>query len=113
MQHLGLADLIFSTFVNLSTPETLVLWTFLSGGLVDFFVPSGGGRWVVQGPIMLKAALELGGNPARVSMALAWGDAWVLPLIAMAGLKLKDIMGYCLVYLIFSGLLISCMLLWA
>ena len=115
MQHSGLADLISLFFVKISTAETLPLWTFLSGGIVNFFVPSGGGQWVVQGPIMLKAARYLGVEPGKISMSLAWGDAWTnmiqpfwaLPLLGMAGLQLKDIMGYCLIILFVSGLIIT------
>jgi len=115
MQHSGLADQISQIFVSISTAQTLPLWSFFSGGLVNFFVPSGGGQWVVQGPIMLKAAQELTVDPGKISMALAWGDAWTnmiqpfwaLPLLALANIKLKDIMGYCLIYLLSSGLIIS------
>lgn len=120
MQYSGLADRVSEVFVSISTSATLPLWTFLSGGIVNFFIPSGGGQWVVQGPIMLKAAQTLNADPAKVSMALAWGDAWTnliqpfwaLPLMGLAGLKLKDIMGYCLVFTFFSGILISAVLLW-
>jgi short-chain fatty acids transporter len=120
MQYSGLADLISEIFVSISTPSTLPLWTFLSGGIVNFFIPSGGGQWVVQGPIMLKAARELGSDPAKVAMALAWGDAWTnlvqpfwaLPILALAKLRLKDIMGYCLIFTLFSGVLISLLFLW-
>lgn len=120
MQYSGLADRISEVFVQISTASTLPVWTFLSGGLVNFFVPSGGGQWVVQGPIMLKAAQTLGASPAKISMALAWGDAWTnliqpfwaLPLLGLAKLQLKDIMGYCLVFTFFSGIVISGLLLW-
>jgi short-chain fatty acids transporter len=120
MQHSGLADLISQVFVGISSAKTLPLWTFLSGGLVNFFIPSGGGQWVVQGPIMLKAAKTLGADPAKISMSLAWGDAWTnliqpfwaLPILGLAKLKLKDIMGYCLVFTFFSGIVISAVFLW-
>jgi short-chain fatty acids transporter len=120
MQYSGLADRISELFLKISTADTLALWTFLSGGIVNLFIPSGGGQWVVQGPIMLKAAKELGVDPAKISMALAWGDAWTnliqpfwaLPIIALAGVKLKDIMGYCLMYLGLSGLIVGGILLW-
>jgi len=115
MQHSGLAEVIADFFVNISTQNTLPLYTFLSGGIVNFFVPSGGGQWVVQGPVMLKAAQMLDVDPRKVIVALSWGDAWTnmiqpfwaLPLLGMAGIGLKDIMGYCLVILIWSGLLIG------
>jgi short-chain fatty acids transporter len=120
MQHSGLADQVSALFVSVSSATTLPLWAFLSGGLVNFFVPSGGGQWVVQGPIMLKAAKDLGVDPARISMALAWGDGWTnmiqpfwaLPLLGLAKIQLKDIMGYCLVITFVSGLIISGVFLW-
>jgi short-chain fatty acids transporter len=115
MQHSGLANIISQVFVSISTTNSLPLLAFLSGGVVNFFVPSGGGQWVVQGPVMLKAARAMGVDPAKVAMAVAWGDAWTnmiqpfwtLPLLAMAGIQLKDIMGYCLVFLLASGVVIS------
>lgn len=119
MQHSSLADQIAGVFVQISTQTTLPLWTFLSGGIVNFIIPSGGGQWVVQGPIVLKAAKALHVDFAKVSMALAWGDAWsnmiqpfwALPLLGLAKLELKDIMGYCLVFMVFSGVIISFFLL--
>jgi short-chain fatty acids transporter len=119
MQHSGLADLISALFVDISSARTLPLWTFFSGGLVNFFVPSGGGQWVVQGPIVLKAALDLGASPSKIAMALAWGDAWTnmiqpfwaLPLLGLAGIKLRDIMGYCLIFTFWSALVIGGVLL--
>ena len=115
MQYSGLADQISQLFIQIASKDTLPLWTFLSGGIVNYFIPSGGGQWVVQGPVMLKAAQNLGSDPAKISMALAWGDAWTnliqpfwaLPILALAKLKLKDIMGYCLIFTFVSGLIIS------
>jgi short-chain fatty acids transporter len=83
--------------------------------VVNLFVPSGGGQWAVQAPVMLPAALALGADVPRVAMAVAWGDAWTnllqpfwaLPVLAIAGLRAKDIMGYCLVLLIVTGVVIS------
>ena len=89
--------------------------TFLASGLVNFFIPSGGGQWAIQGPIMMQAALAIGADPAQTVMAFAWGDSWTnqiqpfwaLPLLGVAGLSARDIMGYCLVWLALSGALIS------
>ncbi len=111
----GLAGVMSEAFVNVSTVDTLPLFAFLSAGLVNFFVPSGGGQWAVQAPIMLEAAEMLGSDPAKVAMAVAWGDAWTnmiqpfwaLPALAIAGLKAKDIMGFCVIVLIVSGVVIG------
>ena len=111
----GLAVMISEWFVNISTEFSFPFFAFISAGIVNFFVPSGGGQWAVQGPIMLPAAMELGVDTARASMSIAWGDAWTnmiqpfwaLPALGIAGLNAKDIMGYCIVALLYSGVFIS------
>jgi short-chain fatty acids transporter len=111
----GLAAVISQGFVNISTPLSFPFFTFLSAGIVNFFVPSGGGQWAVQGPIILPASLALGADTARAAMAIAWGDAWTnmvqpfwaLPALGIAGLNARDIMGYCIMAMLFSGVIIS------
>ncbi|MBB4823044.1 short-chain fatty acids transporter [Sporosarcina luteola] len=111
----GLAGVMSEWFVNISTETTFPLFTFYAAGLVNFFVPSGGGQWAVQAPIMLDAAQSLGVSYSKTAMAIAWGDAWTnmiqpfwaLPALAIAGLRAKDIMGYCVFVLVLSGIVIS------
>lgn len=106
----GLSESMSLWFVSISTEFTYPLFAFLSAGIVNFFVPSGGGQWAVQGPIMVPAGLEIGVDSAKTAVAVAWGDAWTnmiqpfwaLPLLAIAGLKVKDIMGFCVIILIYS-----------
>src|SRR5699024_5921311 len=94
----------------ISNEFTYPLFAFISAGLVNFFVPSGGGQWAVQGPIMVPAGFELGVDSARPAMAVAWGVAWLnmvqpfwsLRFLAIAGLKVRDIMGFCAIVLIYS-----------
>lgn len=115
MTQSGLAAIISQWFVNISTGTTFPLFAFLSAGLVNLFVPSGGGQWAVQAPIMVPAGAELGVPMAKTAMAVAWGDAWTnliqpfwaLPALGIAGLGARDIMGYCVVALIWSGIIIS------
>ncbi|MGF1859741.1 short-chain fatty acid transporter [Photobacterium profundum] len=114
-EGISLAGAISDMFVSISNEYTFPLFTFLSAGLVNFFVPSGGGQWAVQAPIMMPAGLELGVPAAKTAMAIAWGDAWTnmiqpfwaLPALSIAGLNAKDIMGFCIVALLASGLIIS------
>ncbi|GAA0436973.1 short-chain fatty acid transporter [Virgibacillus salarius] len=111
----GLSEQMSLWFVEMSNAFTFPLFTFLSAGIINFFVPSGGGQWAVQGPIMIPAALDLGVDTAKTAMAVAWGDAWTnmiqpfwaLPLLAIAGLKVKDIMGFCVILLLYSFIPIS------
>ncbi|MCG9747591.1 short-chain fatty acid transporter [Shewanella sp. Isolate8] len=120
MVQSGLAQSISSGFVAIASAETLPFWSFISAGIVNIFVPSGGGQWAVQAPIMLPAAEALGADVARIAMAVAWGDAWTnliqpfwaLPVLAIAGLKARDIMGFCLMQLIITGIVISIGLTW-
>ena len=103
----GLVAIISGWFVAIATPETLTFWAFLSGGFVNLFVPSGGGQWVVQGPVFIEAANALGVEPARIVMAIAYGDQWTnliqpfwaVPLLAIAGLSVRQILGYCFIVL--------------
>lgn len=114
-EGLSLASVISNGFVNISTANTFPFFSFLSAGVVNFFVPSGGGQWAVQAPIMMPASAELGVSAADTGMAIAWGDAWTnliqpfwaLPALGIAGLGARDIMGYCIVDLIYTGVIIS------
>ncbi|MEG3768875.1 short-chain fatty acid transporter [Alteromonas sp. 14N.309.X.WAT.G.H12] len=115
MVQSGLAETLSTWLISFATPESLAVWSFISAGIVNIFVPSGGGQWAVQAPVMLPAALELGADVSRVAMAVAWGDAWTnliqpfwaLPVLAIAGLRAKDIMGFCLMQLIITGFVIG------
>lgn len=112
----SLAGAISDFFVNISNHTTFPLFTFLSAGIVNFFVPSGGGQWAVQAPIVMPAGNALGVSPAVSAMAIAWGDAWTnmlqpfwaLPALGIAGLGARDIMGYCAIVLIVTGIIIGC-----
>jgi len=111
----GLAAMISQWFVSVSTPFSFPFFSFLSAGIVNIFVPSGGGQWAVQGPILIPAAMEIGVDTGRAAMAIAWGDAWTnmiqpfwaLPALGIAGLNARDIMGYCIIALLYSGIIIS------
>lgn len=112
---ISLAGQISQLFIEGSSADSFPLLAFLSAGVVNVFVPSGGGQWAVQGPIMLPAGQALGVAPAVTAMAIAWGDAWTnmiqpfwaLPLLGIVGLGARDIMGYCLIALVYSGLVIA------
>lgn len=110
----NLATQIAEGMIAISPDGTLPAVAFLTGGLVNFFVPSGGGEWSVIGETIIKAAEASDTSVARASMATAWGDAWTnmlqpfwaIPLLAISGLSVRDIMGYCVMILIGSGLII-------
>lgn len=119
MSSSGLIALFSDAFVSIATPTTFGVLALLSAGIVNFFVPSGGGQFAVQGPIMLDAANQLGVDPSIAVMAVAYGDQWTnmiqpfwaLPVLAIAGLKMRDILGYTFITMLGSGVVMAAVLL--
>ncbi|MBR1658832.1 MAG: short-chain fatty acid transporter [Oscillospiraceae bacterium] len=111
---LTLAGVISNALVAISNTVSFPIFAFISAGIVNFFVPSGGSQWAVQGPIIMPAGVQLGVKPEISAMAIAWGDAWTnmaqpfwaLPALGVAKLSARDIMGYCIIDLIVSGIII-------
>lgn len=109
--NVSLASIIANFFTNISNNVTFPVLTFLSAGIINFFVPSGGGQWAVQAPIVMPAATEMGIEYGRAAMAIAWGDQWTnmiqpfwaLPALGIAGLSARNIMGYLVIVTIFTG----------
>ncbi|MGY5848646.1 short-chain fatty acid transporter [Salegentibacter sp. HM20] len=108
MRETGLVSDISGFFVGISSEVSLPVYSFFSAGLVNIFVPSGGGQWAVQGPIILESALELGVPLNKAVMALAYGDQitnmlqpfWALPLLAITRLKAREILPYTLILML-------------
>ncbi len=108
----GLIVTLANWFVSISSAETLPIWSFFSAGLINLFVPSGGGQWVIQGPVMMDAAATLGASIPATALAVQIGDQWtnmvqpfwLLPALAISGLKLKQLMGYMVMVLFYLGI---------
>ncbi len=113
MADTGLIDILANNISKVATSETLGFYSFLSGGLVNMFIPSGGGQWAVQGPVMIEAAENLKVEPYVIVLGVAYGDQWTnmiqpfwtIPLLAIAGLHMRQIMGYTFVIFIVTGIL--------
>jgi len=108
MKYSGLYILFTQFFLDISSIDTFPFYTMLSAAIVNIFVPSGGGQWIVQGPIIVEAALNIGVSIPKTVMALAYGDQltnmiqpfWALPLLGITGLKAKDIFPFSILILI-------------
>jgi short subunit fatty acids transporter len=119
MATTGLITIFSDWVVSVANPTTFGVLAFLSAGIVNFFVPSGGGQFAVQSPVMLDAAARLDVDPSVAIMAIAYGDQWTnmiqpfwaLLVLAIASLKMRDILGYTMVTLIASGLVFATVLL--
>ncbi|MBB4930999.1 short-chain fatty acids transporter [Lipingzhangella halophila] len=110
MEHSGLLEMIAQWFVEVSTPFSYPFWAMISACLVNLAVPSGGGQWAVQGPIVIGATESLGLNPGTGVMAVAMGDQltnglqpfWALPLLALTRLRAGQVLGYSAVVMVFA-----------
>ena len=113
MADTGLINVLAQKISEISSSETLGFYSFLSGGLVNMFIPSGGGQWAVQGPVMIEAAKNLNVEPYVIVLGVAYGDQWTnmiqpfwtIPLLAIAGLHMRQIMGYTFVIFLITGVL--------
>jgi len=102
MKHSGLVTQMSDFFVAHSSATSFPMYTFFSSGLVNVFVPSGGGQWMIQGPVVINAASAMGASIPKAIMALSYGDQitnmlqpfWALPLLGITGLKARDILPY-------------------
>ena len=108
MSESGMVGQISDFFVSVANETTLPIFTFFSAGLVNIFVPSGGGQWAIQGPIVVESAIKLGVSLPKAIMALAYGDQitnmlqpfWALPLLGITKLKAKEILPYTLLLML-------------
>jgi len=102
MTESGLADRIAHFFVAVSSLHTFPVLVGLYSAFLGFFVPSAGGKWLIEAPYVLAAAKSLGAHLGWVVQTYNATEAlanlihpfWMLPLIGILGLKARDIVGY-------------------
>jgi short-chain fatty acids transporter len=104
-----LQTVLAEALVTGANQYTLPFLTFLGSLIISLFVPSGGGHWAVQGPVAVDSALAIGQrSPAYlglISMSVAVGEAvanmiqpfWLLPLLAIAKLNVRQVMGFTII----------------
>ncbi|MFC7655349.1 short-chain fatty acid transporter [Pseudonocardia benzenivorans] len=118
----GLVGSIASGLSSIATADTLPVVNLWASWVINFFAPSAGGHWVLQGPFAIEAAHSLGSsvpiNAMAVMLGNAWNDIvqplWLIPALALSRLRLKDIMGYLVIAMIVVGILYTAALfLWS
>ena len=111
----------FSASETSAPLKSLFLLTLVSSGIINIFIPSGGGQWLVQAPILIESCLALNIPLEKGIMALAYGDQltnmlqpfWALPLLGITGLKAQKIFPYTLVLFVLGLVIFStCIFLW-
>lgn len=100
----GLVSWFANLFNTFSTAHTLPFWSYISSNAISLFVPSGGGHWAVQGPVVVKAAIDLNASLPKTAMGVAFGAQtanllqpfWALPVVSISGVSVREMMGYSL-----------------
>ena len=108
----GLAAVLSKAFIGFSNARTLPFFTYLTSMMITFFIPSGGGLWAVQGTFAIPAASSLHASLAATTMAVAQGESvsnmlqpfWALPILAIAGIKMRQMMGFMVITFLVSFL---------
>lgn len=102
----GLATVIAGWFTSIATTYTWPFWNFIQASVVNLFVPSGGGQFTATAGIIIEASKNLNVSMAPTVMtSFAMGDQltnmlqpfWLLPILGVAGIAVRSVMGYCAV----------------
>jgi short-chain fatty acids transporter len=98
----GLASALAHFFVTVSTKDTYPVMIGVYSAFLGLFIPSAGGKWLIEAPYMLDAARSLNVHLGWVVQTYNATEAlanlihpfWMLPLVGILGLKARDIVGY-------------------
>lgn len=116
----GLAQAAADLFIHAATPRTYPFLVFCYSAVLNYWVPSGGAKWAMEAPYVLQAAKALDVPVTSVVMAYAYGDMatnliqpfWAIPLLGVARLEFRDILGYeLLVLALFTAIVAPALLL--
>jgi short-chain fatty acids transporter len=115
----GLADVVAKAFIQFANAHTLPFWNYVASLLISLFVPSAGGHWAVQGPFAVPAAVGLHASQAATAMAVAYGEQvadmiqpfWALPVVAVAGISIRRVMGFTVMSFLLGAVLFGAALL--
>ncbi len=112
MTDTGLAGVMSTWIASVSTTDTLPAFAYISAGLVNIFVPSAGGQWVVQAPFMIPAAQQLGTAAWKIVIPVALGDCWTnmlqpfwaIPILGICRVKVKEMIPFTFAITVFTGI---------
>ena len=119
MKDSGMIAVLADAFLSVSNNYTFPIYTLFSAAIVNLFVPSGGGQWAVQGPLVVEAAQKLGVPIAKSIMALVYGDQlsnmiqpfWALPLLGITKIKAAELLPFTFKIMLLGFLIFICVLL--
>jgi short-chain fatty acids transporter len=115
IKYSGLQDIASTWFAGATSPALYPLFVTWYSGVLNYLIPSGGAKWAVEAPYVLQAAQTMGASVPATVLAYAWGDMltdivqpfWAIPLLGLAKLQFRDIMGYALLFFAVYALLVT------
>ena len=108
-QDLSLSHYIAEFFVSIASKETFAIVMGLYSAILGFFIPSGGGKWIIEAPYVMQAAhdlkVHLGWSVQIYNAAEALPNLinpfFMLPMLGILKLKAKDVIGFTVTQLVF------------
>ena len=102
MSGSGLTIVLADELVKVASDKTMPFFSYFSASIINLFIPSQGGQWIVQGPILVEAAQKLNASMPLVIDAFVYGDEatnliqplYVIPALSLVNMKLKDVWGF-------------------
>jgi short-chain fatty acids transporter len=133
MLYTGLGEKLAAIIASVSTIETYPFFAYITGGIINFAIPSAGGEFAVVGPSIINAVKDIGAAlPAnevtamisRASLSIAYGESLsnllqpfylllVFPIMGK-GIKIqaRDVMGYLVIPFIVFFIIQSMLVTW-
>lgn len=119
LRYGGLIESMTVWFTDGGSEQGIFYLIMSSAGLVNFFVPSGGGQWAVQGPLIISICETASIPLSKGIMAMAYGDQltnmlqpfWALPLLSITGLKAHQVLPYTFLVML-AGCAVYALVLW-
>jgi short-chain fatty acids transporter len=101
--------------ISISNAQTYPLVVYWYSGILNYFIPSGGSKWAIEGVYLIEAAKTLGVSVNHTIMAYAWGDMatdiiqplWCVPILSAAKMEFKSIMGFCIIMFVVFAIVTS------
>jgi short-chain fatty acids transporter len=114
MKFTGLVEVFATGIISFTNATTFPAFVAVLSNVIGYFIPSGGGKWAVEAPYIIKAGAALGVPHAKTVIAYSFGNDWVnliqpfwaLPFMTVVGLEFRDFVAYTFLTWLVAGVII-------
>src|SRR6201999_1943542 len=97
-------------FTQIASHGTFALVIGAYSALLGLFVPSGGGKWIIEAPYVMHAANALQYNLGWTVQIYNAAEAlpnlinpfWMLPILGILGLRARDLIGFTVIQFVIN-----------